>query len=227
MKKTIFIIIFSILTVNVFAQEKVPEFETPDYSGIKNIISNPDSEYYYPALDERMKRCDTTLTTTEYRMLYYGYIFQPDFSFFSSLTAKDDELTKYYQATSIRHKDYDKIIALIDQILEKDPFYLRGLNFKGYLLQLKGEEKEAFCVAHRFGKIMETILSSGDGRSPETALHVVEATHEYVVMNFLQLRYGNRTTKSIEGNTYDSFKIPGRKGQLSFCVPYGVPRTLK
>ena len=137
MKKTTFIVIFSIFTVNIFAQGKIPTFEAPDYSGIKSVISNPDSEYYYPALEERMKRCDTTLTTTEYRVLYYGYIFQPGFSSFSSLAVKDDELIKYYQATSIRRKDYDKVIALIDQILEKDPFYLRGLNFKGYLLQLK------------------------------------------------------------------------------------------
>ncbi len=215
-------IILTVLTLpiamNLFAQQDPPHFfMAPDYDGIKQVIADPDSEFYYPRLMERMKQYDTTLTVADYRALYYGYRYQPGFSQFS-MPEQDRELLKYYNNSYLPKRKYDEIIKLIEQALEKDPFYIRGLNFLGYVLHMKGEEPQALKTADRFNKVVQAILSSGDGKTPETSFHVIHAGHEYVVMNFLRKQYGNRKSSRIDKGMCDCFG-QGRD-QICFYVSY-------
>ena len=220
MKKIVFSIISLIFTASLFAQTNSNLYEVPDYNGIKEVISDSNTEFYYPKLMEMMKQHDPTLTIAEYRFLYYGYMFQPEYNIYFR-SSKESELTKYYQSRRIPKKNYDNIIEIINQILEEDPFYIRGLNFLAYILHLKGDEEEAAKIALQFRGIIDVILSSGDGQSPETGYHVISTAHEYVVMNSLQLLNGIRETRWINHNACDCFKL-NRANQICFVVPYSV-----
>ena len=138
MNKIILAIISLIFTTSLFAQTDSVEYKTPDYAGIKRIISEPGFEFYYPALMERMKQFDSTLTIEEYRFLYYGFIFQSGFSrsLFPAYQKQERELVKYYQSRTIPRRRYDTVIDLINQILDIDRFYIRGLNFLRYTTRL-------------------------------------------------------------------------------------------
>ena len=46
----------------VWAQTDSMSFERPDYMAIKAVIADPDSDFYYADLMERMTQYDTTLT---------------------------------------------------------------------------------------------------------------------------------------------------------------------
>ena len=230
MRKIIPTIIYLIFTTSLFAQMNSVEYNTPDYIGIKDLISDQYTESYYPKLMERMKQCDTTLTIEEYKFLYYGYIFQPEFSIFHMPSSQESELEKYYKRISIRKKSYDNIITLINQILENDPFYIRGINYLGYVLHLKGEEEESVKRSLQLVNLVNVILSSGNGESPETGYHVINVEHEYVIMNYLQAAYGmqffygSRVTTHLENNSIcDCFTINRNPtNQICFYVPYEI-----
>ena len=211
------------LTCWSFAQTGPSAFEAPDYVKIKNEITDSGAVSYYPRLMERLKQYDTTLTVADYRLLYYGFLFQPGSSDLR-IPEQERELMPYYQSAQILPEQYDEIIELISQILETDPFYIRGLNFLGYVLHLKGEEDLAVRTSIRFGRTVNAILSTGDGLSPQTAFHVISPAHEYVVLNFLQLRYKNQNTLWIDGNVCDNFSL-NKKQHIYFCVPYAIMKT--
>ena len=232
MKKIVLNTIYLIFTANLFAQLDSVEYKTPDYAGIKKIVSEPGFEFYYPTLMERMKQFDATLTIEEYRFLYYGFIFQPEFPkspWASRFQEQERELTKYYQRRSIPRRNYDTVIELINQILDIDPFYIRGINFLAYILHLKGEEEAAAKRSMQLWNIVHAILSSGDGQNPETGFHVIDIGHEYVVMNLLQIPIGNRaTTRLINRNACDCFIInQNRSNQICFIVPYEIINTVR
>lgn len=222
MKKILLVIGFVMSVAGVWAQTDSMSFERPDYMAIKAVIADPDSEFYYPDLMERMKQYDTTLTVGQYKALYYGSLFQPGVSMLS-INQQETEMMPYYQSDSLSPNQYDQVIGIIQRILESDPFYLRGLNFLGYVLHLKGDEEEAMKTAGRFGKTLEVILSSGDGLSPETGFHVIYAGHEYVVLNVFELIYKSRETQWIGHDAVDCFTLRGKRpGKLYFYLPYSL-----
>ena len=154
----------------------------PNYDKIKTEIADSASSFYYPALIERLVEQDTTITLEEFRHLYFGYVFQPKYNPY--WTSPDEkELIKYYRSEKIDPKDYDKIIKLATHAISEFPFDLRQLNYLSYIYHLKGEEENARKVSYQFRGILDSILSSGDGKTEETAYHVISVSHEYVFMN--------------------------------------------
>lgn len=195
MKKTIFILtILTIVCSNAFSQER--SYTIPDYNLIKKNIEDKSSNYYYPKLLERMTSNDSLLSNEDYRHLYFGYVFDPRYSAY--FTSPDEEkLRKYYQSDKIDEKDYDKIIKLAEHSISLFPFDLRQMNFLAYIYHLKGDEASAKNVSNRFHKIIEAIVSSGNGEKCESGFHVISVSHEYVLMNLFGLQ---NKSQSLVGN---------------------------
>ena len=77
--KNIFVVIFlTFLTPHASGQNN--EYKAPDYKGIKRMINSDESEFYYPRLMERYINFDTTLTLQDFRLLYYGFLFNDRYS---------------------------------------------------------------------------------------------------------------------------------------------------
>jgi len=180
-----FIVLMSTLFGYTYAQPL--EFENPDYEEIKKEIHDSTSALYYPAIMARMLALDTTLTINDYRHLYYGYIFQPQYK---PYWTSDDEkkLLKYYRSEKIEEKDYDDIQQLANHSINEFPFDLRQLNYLAYIYHLKGDEAMAKKISYRFHAIVEAILSTGDGRKCETGFHVINVGHEYVILTMFELQ---------------------------------------
>lgn len=195
MKKIILILTILILTSNnTFSQEK--SYKIPDYKLIKKNIEDQSSNYYYPKLLERMTSNDSLLNNEEYRHLYFGYVFNPKYS--SYFRSPDEEkLKKYYQSDKINEKDYDEIIKLAEHSISLFPFDLRQMNFLAYIYHLKGDETSAKNISNRFHKIIEAIMSSGNGENCETGFHVIAVSHEYVLLNLFELQINSQ---SLVGN---------------------------
>jgi hypothetical protein len=50
--------------------------------------------------------------------------------------------------------------------------------------------------------VIETILSTGDGKTEETAWHVVSVEHEYDILKMLGFRFGGEQTLTNKGCDY-------------------------
>ncbi|GEM55229.1 DUF4919 domain-containing protein [Flavobacterium branchiophilum NBRC 15030 = ATCC 35035] len=195
MKKIILILtILILLSNNTFSQVK--KYEIPDYKLIKKNIEDKSSNYYYPKLLERMTSNDSLLNNEDYRHLYFGYVFNQKYS--SYFRSPDEEkLKKYYQSDKINEKDYNEIIKLAEHSISLFPFDLRQMNFLAYIYHLKGDEISAKNISNRFHKIIEAIISSGNGEKCETGFHVISVSHEYVLLNLFELQ---NNSQSLVGN---------------------------
>ena len=66
--------------------------QVPDNDQILKDVLNGMSPYYYPVLFMRYMEGDTTLTLEDYRHLYYGYAWQPEYEPFDKPQVKEDLL---------------------------------------------------------------------------------------------------------------------------------------
>lgn len=173
-----------------------PAFKAPDYELIKKNIQDKSSDYYYPKLLNRLVANDSLLTNEDYNHLYFGYVFDPKYNVFSQ-SPDEEKLSVYYRSEKLDEKDYDKIIQLAEHSLSVYPFDLRPMNYLGYIYHLKGDEVAAKNISKRFNKILEIILSTGNGLKCETGFHVISVSDEYILLNALKLE---TKSQSLTGN---------------------------
>jgi hypothetical protein len=185
MKKIITLFVLFLSIEIAYTQDN--EFNPPQYDSIGKIIIDSTSGYFYPGLWSRLMQYDTTLSTQEYRLLYYGYTFQEKYQPYGMFA--DDELLKYYKSEKIKEKDYKKIIKLATNSLAEDPFDLRLLNFLAYIYHLNGDKENSMKTTYRFQGIIAAIMSTGDGKTCETGLHVISTSHEYVILNMFEFQF--------------------------------------
>lgn len=175
--------VFCIYDVN----SQVWTFKAPDYDLIKAQICDTSSNYYYPKLMERLVKGDMTLTTDDFRYLYFGYIFQPKYEPYWK-SPYQDKLDIYYSKNSLDRSDYDEFIKLATLSINEFPFDLRQMNSLAYVYHLKGDEVKSKIISYKYQGILQAIMSSGDGKNCETGLHVISTSHEYIILTMLEFR---------------------------------------
>lgn len=193
--------VLMLYTTIAFSQEV--SFERPDFSTIDKSIKDKKSGFYYNDLLNKLKNRDTTFSTVEFKHLYFGRLLQKDYSPFER-SDKDEEIFAYFRKENLSESDYPVIIDLITKDLEIHPFDLRKMNFLIYIYHLSKRDDEAKKLNYFFRGFINTILSSGDGKTCETGLVVNEVSHEYVLLNLFQLE---QESQSLTGNCdYQSFE---------------------
>ncbi len=208
LKQFSFIFLF-LISGFFFCQSK--EYEAPNYKVIQKNIENKDSEYYYPKLMDKLKANDTLITNDQYKHLYFGYTFQKDYHPYKT-SENEKKLNSYFQKEDLKKSDYTEIIKISNAALNDFPLNLRVMNFLAYIYHLDGNEAMAKKVSHNFYGLFGAIFSSGDGRDCTTGFHVITVSHEYVVMNILQLEIASQ---SLSGDCdylsleKDKYKLPG------------------
>ncbi len=182
MKRFIFIILS--LSASIAALFATTTIEAPDFDKIERAINDRQSPYYYPDLMKKFLSNDTTMTLPEFRHLYYGYALQEDYSPYRMQTTIAPTIKQLY-ANNVERTEAvcDSLIAYAHKRLDNVPFDLLQMHILQLCLDEQGKEKEAAIWRYRFNGIQQAILSSGDGKTPETAWHVIFATEEYNVIN--------------------------------------------
>jgi hypothetical protein len=180
--------------------------QKPDYERIKTEVQDSSSVFYYPKLLVRYELADPSLTTEDFRYLYYGFVFQEDYKPYWT-SQEEQELLPYYQSKKLKEEDYDKIIQLATRAIDKFPFDLRQMNFLAYIYHLKGNDLMAGQISYKLNGIIQAILSSGDGKKCETGYHVITVSHEYVILNIFEATVVSQALK----NGCDYFKLRGKK----------------
>ncbi|MCC9036381.1 DUF4919 domain-containing protein [Chryseobacterium sp. Ch-15] len=128
------------------------------------------------------------------------------------MSENDKKLIPYFQSKDLKKSDYAEIIKISNASLKEFPLNLRVMNFLGYIYHLDGNEAMANKVSHNFYGLFSAIFSSGDGRDCKTGFHVISVSHEYVVMNMLELEIASQ---GLSGDCdylslpKDKYKLPG------------------
>lgn len=173
-----------VVTTLLFVNAALAQTEKPDFDKIKKEVNDKDSKFYYKDLMKRYADHDTTLSTEEYRYLYYGYTFQSEYSAYGKPSV-NDELKKANET-----RDTERQIELHKKALKEFPFNLRNLYRLAILLDKKGDSAQVERYNKKLIGVARAIMSTGDGRSDSTAMYVISTEHEYDLIFLLGYEFG-------------------------------------
>ena len=167
------LLLFSLLLVPASLLAKIPDEED-----ILRKTLDSSSPFYFPALMMRYTNLER-LTEEEYHYLYYGFACQDSYK----PTMSTDGTTNLY--TSLIGLDADKpekeqlqhIIATSIEALNSDPFSPMILNTLVYAYGALGDKKSEEAYFYHLQGILETIKTSGDGRSEKFPMHIIMFSH--------------------------------------------------
>jgi hypothetical protein len=185
--KQLLTFVLILFVTGLFAQNV--EIKSPDYRQIEKNIQKKGSPLFYKKLMKRFIASDTTFTLKEKRHLYYGYSFQPNYSPYER-SEYEDKIRGLLNQKEISVDELYKIVSLCDSSLVQYPLDLRCRNYQLYALdQLKliGQFNQKII---QMRIIYDAMLSSGDGLSKKTAFYVINARHEYDILNALGFKFG-------------------------------------
>lgn len=205
MKTIRLIAILTLIFGNLFSQE---DYKRPDYELIKTEITNSDSRFSYPDLYNRFVQNDTTLDKDDYIHLYYGFIYNDKYVNYEDSDDIIDIIRKIDTYTQIPENqltssDNDSLFKYTNLILEKRPYNIRDLSQLIYYYHKKGDLDKEKRYLYKAKMIIETILSSGDGKSESSAFHVISTQHEY---DILDIKGFQPVMKKLVGDDYHYIK---------------------
>lgn len=202
MKKLAALLFSIILAFSAIARE--PGFTPPNYKKIRKSIEKQGSKTWYPTLMNRLQQNDTTLTPGEYHLLYYGYTLRQGYQPYAEYPLADS-LKNILKKEELTEEDYRAIIRFGTGLLAENPFEITLLDPLIYAYWMTGNGETASKLEFRFGRLLETIFSSGDGLTKNTAFHVITVAHEYDMLRALGFIYGGQQ-QLVEGK-YDHLKV--------------------
>lgn len=202
--------IYTLSLVVIMLHSSIQEGATQNYitpaelEAIQANTYSPTSPYYYPPLLERYEANDTTLTLDDYRHLYLGYSFQEDYNPYH-VNSYAEQLRDI-----IQHIEYDKeaecdtIIKYATLAIADFPFDIRNINILVYAYRSKEMDTELNLWSFKLHNLIQTIFSTGDGKSPESAWYIINTAHEYDIINRLGL---TAKEQHIENDYYDYLQV--------------------
>lgn len=158
------------------------EVDAPNYKEIRSGMNNPNSEMFYPRLMDRYLKQDTTLTLQQYRTLYYGFTLQDDFVPYQ---AEREELLEHRSQITKNPKDKVLVTRALNVALRSyrdNPFSLLAIQTIAFCYSSLEDMNNYNIWNIQKNGILDAIVSSGDGESEESALHVISIEHEYEVL---------------------------------------------
>lgn len=185
-------VLLLLLLFPVLAFAQTSGFIKPDYAEIEKAIANKESAYYYPPLLKRYKANDTTLKKDEYKYLYYGYHFYDNST---GLGTGDDTVTTNRlrvidNKDSLSVEEHKERIALYKKLLEKSPFSMEDMDQIYISAKIINDSVNTKIYLHKLRKLVSVIMSTGDGKTDETGLHVLAVPDEYFMLKVLGYRFG-------------------------------------
>lgn len=175
MRSIVLFFFFLFAGVRLFAQEE-RVVRAPDNDLIRIEILDTSSPYYYPDLYYRYWQGDTTLTLEDYRHLYYGFVWQPEYKPFETPLAHD-KILMILESDSLGEADFREIIRLGQEAMEREPFDPSLVNFLVYAYGSIGDTINERINYYRLEGILDAIRSSGTGLSEKSPWHIIYFSH--------------------------------------------------
>jgi hypothetical protein len=190
------------------AQTQVP---APDNRQIEAAIVDPASPDYYPTLMSRYRQGDPALTVREYRLLYYGYMHQPEYNPAFLSPDMDSIVRVMLREPHLGTEDYHRLIRYGTKLMETDPFNPRLLNILTYAYGRIGDTENEIRAAARFTGVLDAILSTGEGTREDSPWHILAFSHAEDVLDYLGQRYRKPMLVS---RTTEYFPLEDRKAEI-------------
>jgi len=169
----------------------------------------------YESLVKRLKNGDQTI---DFRQLRLAYMDSTSYS-----KGPDTGPQKKAMTAALNSQDFNNAIKNADVVLDSD-YVDMDAHFAEYIAnrELKILEKADF---HKFvfQGLLKSITDSGDGKTPETAIQVIQVHEEYVLLRVMGV--GLPESQSLihkNGHSYDQIKFKDPKSGESMTLYFNV-----
>lgn len=207
--KQIIKLIFLFIPVLSFAQTNViDEFSAK----IKTVVEDPNSEYYYSKLQEKVKSSSSQITVDDSYYLYYGKIY--NYNTLINDLYYMELIFKFKDA--IEEKDYQNAYSIGKSVLEKDPAELCVLF--GLAKVINDKKIDDCCnIVNRCNNMIKAIISTGTGKNPNEAIFLINGDQDVLLEQFkIDPIDAEQSSGDNENDVYSVFKYKGKSLYLNF-----------
>lgn len=180
------------------------------------VSSAQEQKPSYESLLEQVRKGDPAADFTALRLAYAD---NPP----KDAAGADPDVTRS-MFSAIREKKYGKAIEHAEKILKGKFVDINAHLVASAAYKEKGDaEKEKF---HRYVAegLIKSILSSGDGKSQETAFTVISTDEEYVILRVYGLTPGSQSLLSANGHHYDRLDATNSKTNEKVTLYFNIDR---
>lgn len=178
-----------------------------------------------PSYEELLARVKSGDETVDFRALRFSYEGEGDVT---------ESLKGLFKA--IGKENYEKALKRCNAMLEE--LYISIDAHIGCIIANRGLGNAEKSAYHKLivNGLMESIMGSSDGHSPETAWEVISIEEEYAVMRALAYRWQDQSLEGENGRMYDVFTVKTQEGESFelyfnidkfFGAAFGLPGKLK
>jgi hypothetical protein len=167
----------------------------------------------YESLLEKVKKQDPAADFTALRMAYFD----------SPKHKWTDSDLRNAMFKALGEKDYDKAIGTAGKILN-DNYLDIDAHLISAIVSKRKNDSERQKMHDFVGRgLVQSILASGDGKTPETAYVVISVDEEYSLLRIQGLRTEEQSLVPLNGHHYDVMKVVSSDGGQS-TVYFNIDR---
>lgn len=126
---------------------------------------------------------------------------------FIALCERDRPLRRFFEL--VDHKDWDQLVTVSESWLQQCPIDIDAHIVKSIALKALGRIPESEHHVRWFRGLVDSILASGDGRTPATAFVVISVAEEYSLLRVFGMR---RTQQTLTSDRIDALSVVSDKG---------------
>lgn len=141
-------------------------------------------------------------TGIDYTRLRLSYVDSPE-----NKHAKDTSDSEKAMTLALRDKDYAKAIKEADNVLANNYINLNAHFVEFAANQQSGNAQQAEFHRAVFRGLIDSIRSSGDGKSTRTAWVIISVHEEYALLRVLGYQPSGQSLVSDNGHFYDVMKV--------------------
>ena len=206
LKLSLIILLFLCFISNTaFAQEPIHKV---DLKAAQKLINDSSARYGYYKLLDRFLNNDTTLSDSDYVMMYIGYalsgLYHP-----KPQNEMEDSISSL-----LRANNFVAVKALAKNYLQYNPISFSANMDLGLAYQQSKRTDSAKIYLYRGIHIFRAIAITGNGYSPDSAFIVTGGKDPYVLMGILKLHSRKTEILRKDGSSYKVMNIVMGKKQI-------------
>jgi hypothetical protein len=201
--KTLLFLRFAVLIVLAGHVDAIAQdLPACDFEKWTHLVNDSSSHYRYASLLPRFLQDDSTLSDDDLVLLCHGYTLLPGYAPLAQ-SMSEDSLYKMNNANA-----YSSTLASGSAYLTTNPVSIRGHLAMVVASRELGRSEDFRRYQFRLIRLVRAVLSTGSGKSIDSAIAVVNASDEYTLLSYLGLRSSKQSLLyGKKGKVYDKLEV--------------------
>jgi hypothetical protein len=168
---------------------------------VKTFLTDSTSGDYVKDAVNILQTNEENLNEQQYKLLYYMQGAKPE-KIFPSLTLETD---RFKLQRLVNNRSFKKAISIGETLANENPVDLTTLVLLSMSIDMSGGGKENKYYK-RMRNIITAILKTGDGKTPETAIKIVNINDDDQLLGFVGFNGSTKQDEQINGKYFSVWK---------------------